>query len=760
MKKSRRMRLLSLLAALALSLNLLGLGAQARETNFFDAWPRDVEFAALTYGAADASDFYALVEALEQAAAAPDKEWEIAELLSKLEDEWARLNTEYTVCTMAYYKDPVANGRDYVDWSKLLNQVYSAYVEAEKGLLRSQYGPMIARAWGTDVDTLLAQLSPESAAQQALMEREQELINNYWTAITANYTADYRGKTWNAATAQADRSLSQEDRKAIMDLLYKAMNEKTAAILVEMVGVRNDYARTKGYSNYAEYAYGAVYGRDYTLADAKPLYNQVKQYIAPLYNRLILTVSHREELDSAVLEPYTQGLTQEQMLDLVQPYMEEISSEYADLFAYMRTGGLADIGPWDSKLDVGFTTPLSAYGSAVMFNRPDGSYYDIVTLTHEFGHYAEFCLSGAVDEDLDCVDVAEMDSQMLELLYLNFADSMFPQWGDAYRANVLLDVLGAVVTGCLFDEFQAAIYTDGNMTVEQMNALSAELAASYGLSSLYGGDPAYNWVQVNHTFESPMYYMSYATSALSALELFLDAQTDFDAAADTYLELVARGTGMGYRAAVSQVGLGDVFRPGTVSALADGVLEYLRGTVYGLPDFADLQNHWAAGAAVTCASVGLFQGDNAGDFRPDAQMTRAELVTTLWRLAGTPEHQATPDYADVPEGVWYTDAVAWAWEYGVATGTGGGFAPQGEMTREQFALMLFRYLEGRESGALSGALDAYADADRVDAWAVEAVDWAVASGLLTGKPGGLLDPLGNVTRAEAAALLERLLLAA
>lgn len=761
MVKSKCRRLLSLLVALALSCSFLGTGALARDTDFFSAWPETVDFAALSYGDADASAFYALVDALEQAAGTAGKEWEIADLLEQMGEAWIGLNTEYTVCTVAYYKDPAAHARDYVAWSKLLTEVQSAYLKAEKTLLRSDYGPMIAKAWGSDVNSLLSELSPESGEQLALLARDQELVNDYWTAITANYSVTYQGRTWNAAAAGADKSLSAVDRQAIEDLLYKAMNGKTAAILVKMVEERNAYAKTKGYANYAEYAYGAVYARDYSLSDAKALYAQVKKYIAPLYNGMTLSMSYNDELDSAALDPYTGNLTQEQMLDLVEPYMERVSSEYAELFAYMRYGNLADIGPSDSKLSVGFTTALPAYGSAVMFNRPNGSYYDISTLTHEFGHYAEYCLSGDAGDGSSCMDVAEMDSQMLELLYLNFADEMFPEAEDAYRANVLANILSAVVTGCLFDEFQSTLYAQGGMTVDEMNALAAKLAGEYGLSSMYGGDPAYAWVQVNHTFESPMYYMSYATSALSALELFLDAQSDFDTAADTYLRMVARGTGMGYRAAARSAGLSDIFQAGTVASLSGGVLDYLSGTVYDLPAFDDLEHHWAANAAVTCASIGLFQGDSAGAFRPDADMTRAELVTTLWRMAGEPARQADPDYADVPDGVWYTDAVAWASEQGIAAGTGGGFAPRGLMSREQLAVMLYRYLGGgeKERGS-SGALDAFSDADRVDAWAVQAMDWAVETGLLTGKPGGLLDPLGSVTRGEAATLLERLLQAA
>ena len=107
---------------------------------------------------------------------------------------------------------------------------------------------------------------------------------------------------------------------------------------------------------------------------------------------------------------------------------------------------------------------------------------------------------------------------------------------------------------------------------------------------------------------------------------------------------------------------------------------------------------------------------------------------------------------------WYADAVLWASDAGIVTGVGEGrFDPEGAVTREQLAVMLARYVLGGEVAAQSSALDGFSDGASVSSWAAGAVDWAVSQGLLTGKPGNLLDPQGGVSRAEAATLLARLL---
>ena len=750
-------RVLALLLTLAMLCTLTLTTAMARETHFFDAWPDTVNLDELTYGTADASEFYSLLDRLEEASASDGALLQVAELLGLINQEWMSLYTQYTMCTLDYYRDPTSTGEAYAAWSQTMTQAQSAYIEAERTLLESQYGAVIAQAWGSDVETLLAQLTPDSAEQQALLTQAQALVSDYWTAVNAEYTVEYQGRTWTQAQLDTAR-LSAQDAAAIQALLDQALNASAVSILVELVDVRNQYARSKGYDNYAVYAYEVEYARDYTMDQAQTLYEQVKTEIAPLLQDMYLPMVYNSTLDLALLEPYTSNLTQEEMLDLVEPYMNEISSEYAALFRYMRQGNLADIGPSDTKLSVGFTTALPAYSSAVMFNCPDGTYYDIETLTHEFGHYAEYCLSSDQGNGSDCVDVAEMNSQMLELLFLKFADDMFAQGGDAYRAAVLYQVTSAVVTGCLFDELQAAIYTDGDMTADEINDLAGTLAEAYGIDEMFGGDPSYTWVMVNHTFESPMYYISYATSALSSLELFLSAGEDFDAAADTYLAMVARGTGMGYREAVAQAGLTDFFQPGTMAALADGLRDYLQTQVYDLPAFADLEGHWAGADALVCAGVGLFKGDTAGNFNPDSGMSRAELATLLWRLSGAPEGTRQSSFQDVDSDDWYADAVLWASDAGIVTGVGEGrFDPEGAVTREQLAVMLARYVLGGEVAAQSSALDGFSDGAIVSSWAAGAVDWAVSQGLLTGKPGNLLDPQGGVSRAEAATLLARLL---
>ena len=156
---------------------------------------------------------------------------------------------------------------------------------------------------------------------------------------------------------------------------------------------------------------------------------------------------------------------------------------------------------------------------------------------------------------------------------------------------------------------------------------------------------------------------------------------------------------------------------------------------------------------------GLMNGVGNGMFEPESSMTRAMLVTVLWRYAGSPAGWENP-FTDVPNGSWFTQAVAWAAENGIVNGVGNNkFEPDSNITREQMAAILFRYaaMSGFDTSA-RGNLDQYPDRGDVSGYAVEPLSWAVAEGLIKGTDNGngiLLDPQGNATRAQVATIIMR-----
>ena len=166
--------------------------------------------------------------------------------------------------------------------------------------------------------------------------------------------------------------------------------------------------------------------------------------------------------------------------------------------------------------------------------------------------------------------------------------------------------------------------------------------------------------------------------------------------------------------------------------------------------------HWAESAIGFVTEQGYFNGTSAATFSPSVPMTRAMLATVLWRMAGEPAAAAASPFTDVAAGEWYTEAVAWAAEQGVVNGIGEGlFDPEGTITREQLAVMLYRYaqLQGVDTTQGGMAVREFSDYDAISSWAGDAMTWAVNAGVLSGNDAGQLNPGGAATRAEVAQML-------
>lgn len=151
--------------------------------------------------------------------------------------------------------------------------------------------------------------------------------------------------------------------------------------------------------------------------------------------------------------------------------------------------------------------------------------------------------------------------------------------------------------------------------------------------------------------------------------------------------------------------------------------------------------------------MGWMEGMENGDFAPNQTLIRAQLMQILYNQAGCPEVAGQGDFSDVAEISWYFEAVQWGAQQGVTQGyEDGSFRPNEPISRQQLAVMLYRFHQGAEGGSLEG----FADAGQVASWAEEAMEWAVGQGIVGGMEGDMLAPQGNATRAQSAAVLCRL----
>jgi hypothetical protein len=194
------------------------------------------------------------------------------------------------------------------------------------------------------------------------------------------------------------------------------------------------------------------------------------------------------------------------------------------------------------------------------------------------------------------------------------------------------------------------------------------------------------------------------------------------------------------------------FAAGSVTVMSAGAAEGL------CHPFTDVQTtDWFHEAVDYVWQNGLMNGMGDDLFEPATTTSRAMVVTVLHRMEGSPASGAESVFTDVAPGEWYAEAVAWANENGIVLGYGDGrFGPRDAVTREQMVTILYRYLLDRGQAApAEGSLDAFADRDEVSDWALDAMRWAVGTGLVNGRAADTLVPRSTATRAEIATLFMR-----
>ncbi|MBQ8300849.1 MAG: hypothetical protein IJX57_02655 [Clostridia bacterium] len=319
----------------------------------------------------------------------------------------------------------------------------------------------------------------------------------------------------------------------------------------ELVDVRNEIAKERGYSDYAEYAYDEIYGRDYATADAEKLHNNIKKILAPVSSELSSEVA---------MNTHGEGYhTADEVIAFLDECAGKISPELKTSYDYMINNHLYDIEQSETKMmRNAYTINLGKYNSPFVF-----LYYPSVgTMVHEFGHFNHMLYCN--DDGKSNKDVAEIHSQGLELLCTEYYESIYKERADVMRMYTVSNILSAIVQGCMVDEWETAVYKNPDMTVQEYDKLFAKLTEEYCIE----GIGSHEWAKISHPFLSPMYMISYSTSGIASMEIWEMSQKNRDKAIDRYMRLTASDTADGFENVLDRCGLSSIFSNGTLKDIS------------------------------------------------------------------------------------------------------------------------------------------------------------------------------------------------
>ena len=361
-------------------------------------------------------------------------------------------------------------------------------------------------------------------------------------------------------------ALSQENDRLLV--AYRELSETefydaAPEYLLELMANNTQLAAGMGFDSYYEYASERIYLRDYSTEDREMMRGYVSEYIVPAIESLYLAFSGRYEALNTLRQRKVYNFLYadyDKAGDYVETYLNALPEDMREQMSSLFESENSIFTDSDDAYTGAFTGYLYDLATPVCYFGP--GYQSTTTVVHEMGHYYAACFGEGYNTPMD---LAELQSQANEWLMLaSLSDSINEEVYETLRYYLIYDLYTTILTCVIIDEFEECLYADAGKTyttAAQLDSLMEEICQGYGgieFINEYVVDIQYYWRIV--AVESPVYYISYATSGVAALELYLRAVDDFDGAVAAYAALTEGGDPtVGFCTAVGEAGLSGAF---------------------------------------------------------------------------------------------------------------------------------------------------------------------------------------------------------
>lgn len=343
------------------------------------------------------------------------------------------------------------------------------------------------------------------------------------------------------------------------DVYFTEYGSQMALVFRDLVQLRQEIAAYAGYDSYVDFAYDFYYVRDYTPKQSIAYLADIRVELVPLYQQLNASGFWNRELEYC---------TETDMLCYVKSMAGAMGGSVQEAFRQMQKGRLYDITYSENKYNTSFEIYLDSYYTPYVFVCPTGSAYDKLTFAHEFGHFC--CDFASVGGSNQGVDVAEIFSQAMEYLSLDYADNV----GQLSKLK-MADCLSVYVEQAAYASFEHQVYTltGEELAVENIQSLYEEVLSAYGMDT--ADRDSRDYVCVPHFYESPLYVISYVLSNDAALQIYELEQAEKGNGLQCYAENMT-STQPYLLAFLEEAGLQSPFADGRLTQVKQTLDEFLK----------------------------------------------------------------------------------------------------------------------------------------------------------------------------------------
>ena len=481
----------------------------------------------------------------------------------------------------AFYEEEMSVYHKELPRLALLSQEAEAVIinSAFVSEFKKEFGPLLIQTMEMN----------QKLASEAIVEdlSEEARLCQEYSKASANCSTSFRGEDCNFyGLLKHMQSTDREERKeaflAWADL-YQEVSTQLDSIYDQLVTLRKGMAQKLGFNNYIEMIYPKRGRFDYKPEDVAVFRKQVKEIIVPVCNRLYEEQRQRLGLDTlyyydeALVYPEGNAVpigNKDELVKKAQNMYRELSKETGEFFDFMVDHELFDLETKQGKRPGGYCTYLAGYQAPFIFSNFNGTSADVDVLTHEAGHAFESYTAGKTQPIVDMIfstsEINEIHSMSMEHFTYPWMEDFFGENADKYRYAHLASALEVIPYLVCVDEFQHRVF-EGELSAAERRNVWHELEKTYMPWRNYDGNPFLEeggfWMQKQHIFLFPFYYIDYALAQMGAFEFYAKMCENKDEAWADYYKLCKLGGSKGYFETLEYAGLSNPFQDGTVKKI-------------------------------------------------------------------------------------------------------------------------------------------------------------------------------------------------